>query len=489
MRQLNAQDASFLYLESQGAHLHLTGVYIYDQRTAPDGVVRHKDILKYVESRLHTSPIFRQKLVSLPLSVDYPYWVDDDQFDLEYHIRHIALPEPRDWRQLCILVARIHSRRLDMSRPPWEMHVVEGLDNIKGIPEGAFAVVAKYHHAAIDGATGIEIVAGLHSTEPQHQPDPEPEPWQPERPPSWIGLMARAAVNNVRAPLQLTKAVAATLPGISPSLLRGEMHDISLANEVPQTRFNGKVSPHRVFEAVTFKLKQLSEVRKAVPGATVNDVVLTICGGALREYLESKSELPAKSLVAMAPINTRAAEEEKLAGNILAMMFVPIHSDIADPLARLRAVREATANAKETDNAVGARQMTDLTRHIPAATEALAGRLITGLGLAHRAIRLCNCTITNVPGAQQPLYFNGAKLISSTGCAPVIDGMGLIISAISYNGEIVLSFTGCREITPDPEHLSACARSSFRSLKKAAAEKIVKAAPKAKKKTARKKTG
>jgi WS/DGAT/MGAT family acyltransferase len=438
---------------------------------------------------LHTSPIFRQKLVSLPLSVDYPYWVDDDQFDLEYHIRHIALPEPRDWRQLCILVARIHSRRLDMSRPPWEMHVVEGLDNIKGIPEGAFAVVAKYHHAAIDGATGIEIVAGLHSTEPQHQPDPEPEPWQPERPPSWIGLMARAAVNNVRAPLQLTKAVAATLPGISQSLLRGEMPDISLATEVPQTRFNGKVSPHRVFEAVTFKLKQLSEVRKAVPGATVNDVVLTICGGALREYLESKSELPAKSLVAMAPINTRAAEEEKLAGNILAMMFVPIHSDIADPLARLRAVREATANAKETDNAVGARQMTDLTRHIPAATEALAGRLITGLGLAHRAIRLCNCTITNVPGAQQPLYFNGAKLISSTGCAPVIDGMGLIISAISYNGEIVLSFTGCREITPDPEHLSACARSSFRSLKKAAAEKIVKAAPKAKKKTARKKTG
>ena len=154
MRQLTAQDAAFLYLESQGAHLHLTALYIYDQSTAPGGLVRHKDILRHVESRLHTSPIFRQKLVSLPLSVDYPYWVDDDQFDLEFHIRHIALPEPRDWRQLCILVARIHSRRLDLSRPPWEMYVVEGLDNIKGIPRGAFAIIAKYHHAAIDGATG-----------------------------------------------------------------------------------------------------------------------------------------------------------------------------------------------------------------------------------------------------------------------------------------------------------------------------------------------
>ncbi len=491
MRQLNALDASFLYLESQGAHLHLTGLYIYDQSTAPDGVVRHKDILKYIESRLHTSPIFRQKLVSLPFSIDYPYWVDDDQFDLEFHVRHIALPEPRDWRQLCILVARIHSRRLDLSRPPWEMYIVEGLDNIKGIPKGAFAVVAKYHHAAIDGATGVEIVAGLHSTTPQYDPDPKPKPWQAERPPSWIGLMARAAVNNVRAPLQLGKAVAATLPGISQSLLRGELPDINLASDVPNTRFNGKVSPHRVFEGVTLKLRQLSDIRKAVPGATVNDVVLTICGGALRKYLESKGELPAESLVAMAPINTRAPAEEKVAGNIVATMFVPIHSDIADPLARLRAVQEATANAKETDNAVGARQMTDLTRHIPAATEALAGRLITGLGLGHRAMRLCNCTITNVPGAQQPLYFNGAKLISSTGCGPVIDGMGLIITAISYNGDIVLSFTGCREITPDPEYLSTCARSSFRSLKKAAADKVVEAKPKAKKtakKAAKKRT-
>jgi WS/DGAT/MGAT family acyltransferase len=468
MRQLTAQDAAFLYLESQGAHLHLTALYIYDQSTAPGGLVRHKDILKYVESRLHTSPVFRQKLVSLPLSVDYPYWVDDDQFDLEFHIRHIALPEPRDWRQLCILVARIHSRRLDLSRPPWEMYVVEGLDNIKGIPKGAFAIIAKYHHAAIDGATGTEIVAGLHSTTPEFEADPEPEPWEPESEPSWLGLMARAAVNNIRQPFQLTKAMASVLPGISQSLLKGDLPDISQKYEVPDTIFNAPVSAHRVFDGITFKLRELSDVRRAVPGATVNDVILTLCGGALREYLLSKDELPEESLVVMAPINTRTADEADVAGNVLATMTVPVHTDVADPLARLRAVREATASAKETDRAIGARQMTDISRHIPSATTALAGRLVTSLGLGHRT-RFANCTVTNVPGPQQPLYFNGAKLLKSTGCAPVIVGMGLILTAISYNGEIVLSITGCREITPDPEFFVACAGRAFQDLKKAAA--------------------
>jgi diacylglycerol O-acyltransferase len=489
MRQLTAQDAAFLYLESQGAHLHLTALYIYDQSTAPGGIVRHKDILKYVESRLHTSPIFRQKIVSLPLSVDYPYWVDDDQFDLEFHLRHIALPEPRDWRQLCILLARIHSRRLDLARPPWEMYLVEGLDNIKGIPKGAFAIIAKYHHAAIDGATGTEIIAGLHSTTPDYEADPVPEPWEPEPEPSWLGLMARAVVNNVRQPLQLTKAVSSVLPGISQSLLRGELPEINQNYHVPKTRFNEPVSPHRVFDGVSLKLKQLSDIRKAVPGATVNDVVLALCGGALREYLQSKDELPEESLIAMAPINTRTTDESNVSGNVLATMFVPVHTDVANPLARLRAVREATANAKATDGAIGARQMTDLTRHIPSATTALAGRLVTGLGLGHRAIRLANCTITNVPGPQQPLYLNGAKLLKTTGCGPVIDGMGLILTAISYNGEIILSITGCREITPDPEFLVACIKRAFQSLKKAAVAHVKESKPKAAKKSTRRKTG
>jgi len=189
----------------------------------------------------------------------------------------------------------------------------------------------------------------------------------------------------------------------------------------------------------------------------------------------------------MAPINTRVAEEQGIAGNILAMMFVPIHSDVDDPLARLRAITEVTTNTKETRNAIAARQMTDLTQHIPSATTALAGRLITGLGLGHRAIRLCNCTITNVPGPQRPLYFNGAKLVKMIGCAPIVDGMGLIITAISYNGEIVFSFSGCREMVPDPEKLSAYSVASFTALQKAAAAEIAKKKTKAKTKAQPKK--
>jgi WS/DGAT/MGAT family acyltransferase len=269
------------------------------------------------------------------------------------------------------------------------------------------------------------------------------------------------------------------------------MPEITPDNDVPDTRFNAEVTPHRVFEGQTFDLQQLAAIRRAVAGATVNDVVLAICGGALRQYLLDKGELPDESLVAMAPVNTRSAAEEGVAGNVLAMMFVPIHSDVADPLARLRAITEATTNTKETRNAIAARQMTDLTQHIPSATTALAGRLITGLGLGHRAIRVCNCTITNVPGPQQPLYFNGAKLLKMTGCAPIVDGMGLIITAISYNGEIVFAFTGCREMIPDPEKLSAYSVKSFKALQKAASAELGKTTAKAKpkKKTTRRKAG
>lgn len=471
MRQLSAQDAAFLYLESQGTHLHLTALYIYDQSAAPGGVVRHKDVLRYLESRLHTSPVFRQKLVSLPYGIDFPWWVDDEQFDLEFHVRHIALPAPRDWRQLCILTARLHSRPLDMSRPPWEMYLVEGLDNVRGIPKESFAIIARYHHAAVDGVTGTEILSGLHSTTPDVDPDPEPRPWKPESKPSWFGLMNRAAVNNIRQPFQLARAVASTVPGISQALLRRKSAELDQSYDVPDTRFNAPVSAHRVFDGVTFKLKQLSNIRSAVPGATVNDVVLTICGGALREYLERKDELPDESLIAMAPVNTRTDDETDLSGNVLSMMSAPLHSDVADPIARLRAVREATANAKATEKAVSARQMTDITRHISSATMALAGRLVTELGLGHRAMRLANCVVTNVPGPQQPLYLNGAKLLKSTGCAPVIDGMGLLLGAISYNGELILSITACRELVPDPELLAACLKRSFQQLKKAAASR------------------
>lgn len=473
MRQLSGQDASFLYLESHGAHLHLTALYAFDRSTVPGGTLGFADIVAYVDSRLHTSDVFRQKLVSLPLSVDYPYWVDDEGFDIRNHMHKCRLPVPGDWHELCALVGEIHSRRLDLSRPPWEMHIVECLDNVEGMPEGAFAMIARYHHAAIDGATGAQILSGLLDTGPEHDAHPEPEPWFAERRPGFLGMLTRAAANNLSAPFELTKAAVGALPDCGKLLSGGGKAADERVESVPKTRFNAPVSPHRVFDAVSFDFDEVAAIRRAVPSATVNDVVLTICGGALREYLKANDELPGESLVAMAPINTRMPGEEGVVGNVLATMFVPIHTDIGDPLARLRAIHKTTTQAKQSSGPASTRQMTEIVRHIPAPTQMIAGRLITALGLGYKTLRLCNCTVTNVPGPQQPLYLNGARLVLSTGAGPVIDGMGLIISVFSYAGDIVFSFTGCREITPDPENLCAGARNAFEALRHASCQPAV----------------
>ncbi len=466
MKQLNGQDASFVYMETQHAHLHLTSVNIYDRSTV-DGGIRSADIRKYLKSRLHTWPVFRQKLKFVPLNLDYPYWVDDEQFDPDSHIRHLALPEPGNWRQFCDVVAKIHSEPLDLSCPPWDMHIVEGLDSIDGIPGDAFAVVARYHHSAIDGASGTAILNGLHSTTPAHDADPQEEPWEPQPTPTWLRLVNRAVLNNVRVPLQFTRSVAGTIPGISRAVLRNMLEDIEPPEKVPQTRFNAAVSPHRVFDATPFPLKQLAGIRKVDPGATVNDVILAICGGALREYLAAKDELPDESLVAVAPINTRTADDAEVSGNVIATMFVPLFTDMEDPLSRLRAIHKATVDAKEATGPISPRQMTDLTQHVPAATEAVAARLITALGIGYRMKPLANCTVSNVPGPPQSLYLNGAKMLRMMGVGPVLDGVGLMFAALSYEGNIVLTISGCREITPDPEVMADCLRSAYAQLRNA----------------------
>lgn len=453
-------------METPHAHLHLTSVDLYDGSTVAGGLSAPV-IRQYLKSRLHTWPVYRQKLVSVPLNLDYPYWVDDEHFDADSHIRELTLPEPGDWRQLCDIVAEIHSEPMDLSRPPWDMHIIEGLDNIVGLPRGTFALVSRYHHAAIDGVSGTTILNGLHSTTPDHDPDPQEEPWTPQQSPTWRRLLNRAAVNNVRVPLQFARAVAGTIPGVGRSILKNMLEDVEPPDEVPQTIFNAPVSPQRVCDAAAFPLKELSGIRKVVPGSTVNDIILAICGGALRKYLDAIVELPDESLVAVAPINTRTATDADADGNVIATMFVPLHTDIEDPIERLRAIHEATVDAKSGTGPISPRQMTDLTQHVPAATEAMAARLITSLGLGYRGKPLANCTVSNVPGPQQPLYLNGARMLRMMGVGPVIDGVGLMFTALSYNGEIVLTISGCRRITPDPDVMADCLRSAYTRLRKA----------------------
>jgi WS/DGAT/MGAT family acyltransferase len=237
---------------------------------------------------------------------------------------------------------------------------------------------------------------------------------------------------------------------------------------VPRTRFNGVVSNHRVVDGRTFSLQAIRDIRKAVDGATVNDVVLTVCGGALRRYLEHHGELPRDSLVAMAPISVRSEEEMGTAGNRISGMLVTLYSDIADPIERLKAVQRGTKSSKASAEAVGARTMTDITQFVPGSLAGVAARLYTRLGLANRVKPFLNTVVTNVPGPQIPLYFTGARMVALHGMGPVMDGMGLIHPVFSCSGMISIAFTACRELVPDPGFYAECIQASFDDLSAAA---------------------
>jgi WS/DGAT/MGAT family acyltransferase len=463
MRQLRAADARFIYAETGHANSNVTLVYIYDPSTAPGGRVRFKGLLKYIESRLHLSPIFRQKLLRVPLDLDHPYWIEDERFDLEYHVRHIALPKPGDWRQFCIQASRIHARPLDLSRPLWELYLVEGLDTFLDLPADSFAILTKIHHAAIDVRGGAEITTLLHDTTPL-PPHPEPpEPWFPESPPGSLSLLARAALHNVVQPFMVAAPLTRVVRRIAPAVL-GSLGELWLNPErLPITRFNAEVSPHRVFETRRFTLEEFRRIRALVPGATINDAVLAVCGGALRRYLQTHDELPEPSLVAVAPMSIRNADSSPgRAPAGLNFLSVPLGTQVTDPVERLRLVRELTSSAADVEQAVGAKELTDITKHAPAATLALSARLMAGsaMGLGQRA-PVASCTITNVPGPAIPLYLNGARMTYFSAIMPISDGMGLVFAVTSYDGKVIISPTSCREQIPDPEFFALCIRESF----------------------------
>ncbi|MDG2306924.1 MAG: wax ester/triacylglycerol synthase family O-acyltransferase [Candidatus Binatia bacterium] len=464
MQQLSGMDASFLYFETGNSPTHIGSFGIYDQSSAPGGRVTFKGILANVERRLHLARCFRQKVVRVPMDLDHPYWIEDPEFDLEFHVRHIALPQPGDWRQLCIQVARIHARPLDLSKPLWEMYVIGGLENVEGAPPGSFAVLTKIHHAAIDGVSGAELAAAVHDLEIDGTPPPPKKKWEPETDPSTLDLASSYAGSLLRDPFRFARTVRNVAPGLT-RMLRGNPEvEVENSGPVPRTRFNGVVSPHRSIEARVFALDDIRLIRKLVAGATVNDVVLAVCSGALRRYLKAHGELPEDTLVAMAPISVRPADQQGAAGNQISMMSVTLFSDEADPVKRLQKVHEGTQQSKATAAAVGARTMTDVTQFMPGALAGLAARLYTRMGLANNITPFLNTVITNVPGPQIPLYFTGARLVALHGMGPVMDGMGLIHPVFSCSGKISIGVTACRQMMPDPGFYAECLQVSFDQL-------------------------
>jgi WS/DGAT/MGAT family acyltransferase len=498
LKQLSAQDAQFLYTQTANNLTHIMGVYIYDPSTAPGGFVRFKDIIRHVESRVETSPLFKRRLHRLPFDMDHPYWVEDEHFDIEAHMSHARLPEPGDWRQFCIAVARYFSKPMDMNRPLWDIYVIEGLDRIEGIPKGSFAMLHRVHHAAVDGASGAHAFIAMSDIDAKGTPAiAEPPPSEDlGRPPSSAETLTRAWSASMQSPVKFVNALLKVSPAIV-SAARKSMAEGGMTAGIPETRFNVPVGPHKMFDGTSVALADVALVRKKVPGATVNDVVLTTVGGALRKYLVKHKELPKESLVAVAPINLRGKEKgagprgkgASTPGNQVSAMSVPVRTDIADPLDRLAAIRDYTVQAKEAKAGVSARIMTDLSQHIPGATMAAVARLITS---ERFAVRGTNLFISNVPGAQVPLYLAGAQLVAQHGMAPLANNMGLFVATPSYNGRIAFSLISERAVMPDIAFFRTCIDESFADLmaaepkpdkppaKPKAATAKPKAAPKAK---------
>ena len=479
MRQLQGMDASFVAMETRNSPMHIGSILIYNPETAPGGFVRFKDILNHFESRKQLSKTIRQRLVRVPFDLDYPYWIEDKEFDLEYHVRHVALPRPGDWRQLCIQAARIFARPLDLTRPPWEFTIVEGLDNIPGVTPGSFAMVTKVHHSAIDGMSGIDLLDALHTLEANTPPPNEPDTWQGEDVPNFATLLGKSWMNGIANPLRQLEVAAKAVPGLTAAIKGLAAKDFKLHGDMmaPRTRFNAVISPGRVVEGRSVPLAEIKAIRQAVPGAKVNDVFLTIVGGAMRKYLLSKDDLPDKTLTAMAPISVRAKDEKGDMGNQVAAMIAPLGTHIDDPLERLAYVYSQTTNSKAMTDAIGARNMTEMSKVSPALFMALGARLYTGLGMANRMGPPFTTVVTNVPGPPVPIYSTGARLESMMGLVCLTDGMGLGHVVQSYVKEASIAFTACRKLMPDPEFYAACIQESFEELRDAAAKAPVAAPP------------
>lgn len=461
MKQLSEQDAAFIYSDNAHANSNVTLLHIYDQSTAPGGLVRFKQIRSHVESRLAQLPAFREKILRVPLDLDHPYWTEDEAFDINYHVRHLALPKPGDWRQFCIQASRIHARPLDLNRPLWEMYVIEGLDSFLDLPKGSFAVLVKVHHAVIDVKHGNAITALLHDLTANASPPPPAAPWFPTSAPGSTALLMRAWFNMVTSPLRLARPMFRSLTSLhaAATTLVGDL--MGRAHAFPTTRFNTEVSAQRVFDTRRFPLADFKSMRSLVEGASVNDVVLAVCAGGLRRYLDLHDELPDTSLMAATPIGVRGHTQQTERAQF-AWAPLRLATQLADPVQRLAAIRLHSASSSVLHRAVGAQELQALAQHAPAAAMAVTSKLMRSVSnQLGNWVPLANCAITNVPGPDMPLFLQGARLTYVSAIMPVTDGMGLSFAVTSYNGLMVVSFTACAEQMPDPDVFAQCLRDSF----------------------------
>lgn len=469
MQQLTEMDYVFVQMESSRTPMHISPVIFYDQSDLAGGPVRFKQVLEVFRHNLHKSEVFRRKLAGGALGLDTPYWIEDADFDLEFHVRHIALPKPGDWRQLCILLARLHARGLDMTRPLWEAYVIEGLNEVEGLPPRSFAIMLKIHHAAIDGVSGAEILSAIHSPSPEPPAETVVDNWQGEQPPSALKVWSNAYLNNLKRPVRLVEALGRLVPNlIRANRLAGDGDEAQLPKpHAGKTRFNQRVSTFRVTDAIALDLAAVRSLKSAVEGATVNDVLVSVVGGGLRKYLQAKGELPASSLSCGAPINVREERNSESIGNQVGMMTIDMATDIEEALPRLRAVTEHARESKAYASALGAKTMLELSQGLWPSVVGIGMRAATLAAVSGEMALPIHTVVSNVPGPQVPLYLAGARVHMMMGLGPTADMMGLFHAVISGAGKITINFVCCREMMPDPGFYRACLQQAYDELEAA----------------------
>ncbi|HWF55672.1 MAG TPA: wax ester/triacylglycerol synthase family O-acyltransferase [Solirubrobacteraceae bacterium] len=464
MRQLTALDQQFLALENSRHVGHVGGLAILDPSTAPGGEVTLTGLQELIAERLPLVPPFRWRLAKVPFDLDYDYWIDDPDFDLDFHVREIALAPPGTPDQLSEQVARIFARPLDRARPLWELYLIHGL------PEGRVAVMSKIHHAVVDGMSGAEIMGAIYDLDEQGRAAPAPLPAAVAPAPSELAMLGRGLLGLPRYPLRLLSAIPRALPDVDEVPSLGALPGLALAGRVakriqrtagrreqvigqkglvpPRTSFNGRVSAHRRFVFGQLSLDQMKQIKKQ-HGCTVNDVVVSICAGAVRSWLIDHDELPADPLVAQIPVSVRKPDQQGTYGNRILLMTAPLFTDEPDPVTRLERTHEALAEMKVRHRALPAELLQDANQFIPPAVFARAARLSFGLSSSARGRPMWNLVISNVPGPQFPIYLAGARLEANYPISVITDGMGLNITVMSYRGSMDFGIVADREQMPD----------------------------------------
>jgi len=476
LERLSGLDATFLYAETANNQLHVTGVLIFDPSTMPGGYSFEK-MKTFMAARLSLSPAFTRKIVNVPFNLSHPVWVDDPDFDLEAHVHRVGCPSPGGAKELADLAGEISSIPLDRSRPLWDMWFVEGLEG------GNVGLVAKMHHATIDGVSGANLMMHLFDLEPDPGPIETPPPHPAGRGPGELELFGQGLMWRARRPLLLPATIAATVKGVARLALnrnRPGAGTMATPFTAPPTPFNRNITPHRKLAFARVPLADVRAVKDAF-GTTVNDVILALCATAVRRWLIDRSALPSRPLIAGVPVSTRGEETASFGANLVSAMFVSLATELDDPVERLLSIHEATKGAKEEFKAIGADALQNWLEFSGPRLFGLAMRLYSQMELADRHPPALNFLVSNVPGPPIPLYFAGGRLLGLYPLGPILDGMGLNVTVLSYQEEIGFGFVSCRELIPDLWDMAESVGPALQELSERATAKRPAARPRTKK--------